>query len=1395
MNSGRARGSAFLSWKQPLRRWAKTVLLTSATLLLLGLAAPRLPLGPGLFQSASALPASQAMGSPTGSASQTRGDVLPGLDPSREPTQFNLDVWTEREGLPQNFVNSLAQTQDGYLWLGGERGLVRFDGTRFSVFTPENTPGLSSAWIKTLYADADGTLWIGTGGGGLIQYRDGTFQGVGEPEGLAGRRVSAIARDTHGDLWIGTEGAGLFRKDGEGTFHHWDTSSGLSHDFITDLSADPNGAIWIGTPTGLNRMRGDQLRSWDQESGLPDPRVQSVLAEDDGSVWVGTAGGGLFRRDGEVFRPFDASGELAGTFVFSLFRDRQGALWVGTNGSGLFRIWDGEVARLTDDTGFPSNLVWEVLEDREGNLWVGAAAAGLIRLQDGLFETFGDPEGLSMEVALPVLEDEEGGIWVGTPGRGVNRIRDGVVTPLPSIAGLSEQIILSLAQDVDGAIWVGTVSGGVTRLTEDAVETFGPADGLSPNQITVTFVDSQGTFWLGSPGRGLEAWRPETGVTRSFGLDQGLPDTFVGTVAEDGDGRLWVGTRNGLARIDGDDVAAFGTTDGLPHATVHSLYEDESGAMWVATMGGLAHIREDRITPLGPEAGLPGTELMAVIEDELGYLWLTSNQGVTRVSRAQLEAFMDGSGDPAQPHQFGRADGLRSAEANGGIHPAILRASDGSIWFPTMAGAVRVDPADLERPTLPLRPIVEAVVLPDRSVPGHTAVNLPAGHRTLEFQFSAPTFIGADQVGFRYRLDGFDEDWVIPTERRAAYYTNLPPGRYTFRVQARGRDGNWGETEATVSVTLAPHFWERRSVQLSGALLLLLMGGIGYRYRIRALEEREGRLLKVVRQREQTEAALRRSEERLRLALDAGQMGTWEWNLDTGQVHWSQGVEEFFGPSPGSMNRLQEHLDQWIEPGDLARFRRAIRAVMDQREEEIQMDFAVSGPDGERRQVEIRGRWVDEENGHSRRIMGVAADVTALIETQRALRSREEELRQAQKMEAVGQLAGGVAHDFNNLLSVIGGNARLALHTLEADHPAKEDLLEIRKAGDRAATLTQQLLAFSRKQILQPRLLYLNEIIRNVDRMLSSLLRDNVKLKFELEPELGPVRVDEGGVEQILVNLILNAQDAMPEGGSVTIGTRNEAPLPQNSETRDDQDTPDAVRYRPHAVLFVSDTGQGMDEETRRRIFEPFFTTKEVGKGTGLGLASVYGIVKQSGGSVEAESQVGQGTTLRIRFPQIQETLEVGEGELSGDPFTEDWDPTKVDLTAPGGTERILLVEDNDPVRQVLRRILESYGYQVLEAPGGEEALELYHSLDNPVDLLLTDVVMPGMGGPELASVIREFNPHIPVLLISGHSEELVTTMAGRNPGVRFLPKPFTPGHLARQLRLTLETSSAERPG
>jgi PAS domain S-box-containing protein len=395
--------------------------------------------------------------------------------------------------------------------------------------------------------------------------------------------------------------------------------------------------------------------------------------------------------------------------------------------------------------------------------------------------------------------------------------------------------------------------------------------------------------------------------------------------------------------------------------------------------------------------------------------------------------------------------------------------------------------------------------------------------------------------------------------------------------------------------------------------------------------------------------------------------------------------------------------------------------------------------------------------------LAVVRDVTAA-------KTLEEQLRQAQKLEAVGQLAGGVAHDFNNMMSAVVGFSELVLARLEEGHPQRRHVEEIRRAGERASEMTHQLLAFSRKQMLQPRVLDLNAVVAEGDKLLRRLIGEDIELVSVLDPELGLIEADPGQLEQVLVNMAVNARDAIPEGGKLTIETANV-----------ELDGDYALRYLdvepgPYVLLAVSDTGVGMDPETKARIFEPFFTTKEEGKGTGLGLATVHGIVKQSGGDIGVYSEPGRGTTFKIYLPRVPAPVEQPElGAARERP--------------PRGSETILLVEDEELVRNLEREALEASGYTVLEAQSARHALEIAQAHQGAIDLLLTDVVMPELSGRELAELLAPQRPEMRILYASGYADDAIVRHGVLEPEIAFLPKPLTPGSLGRKVRDVLDAA------
>jgi two-component system cell cycle sensor histidine kinase/response regulator CckA len=504
------------------------------------------------------------------------------------------------------------------------------------------------------------------------------------------------------------------------------------------------------------------------------------------------------------------------------------------------------------------------------------------------------------------------------------------------------------------------------------------------------------------------------------------------------------------------------------------------------------------------------------------------------------------------------------------------------------------------------------------------------------------------------------------------------------------------------------------------------------------------------------EQALRRSEARYRSLVQSSVYGIYRSSLEGRFLDVNPALITMLGyGSAEELLMLDPEKDVFAQPEEHARlideFKRSGRL------DGIEMKW--KRKDARTITVRISGRAVSSADEPADVLEAIAEDVT----DRRAL---EDQFRQAQKMEAVGRLAGGVAHDFNNLLMVISGYAEVMLAKLVEEHPLRDKAVAIQQASDRATTLTRQLLAFSRKQLLELKVVDVNTIVEDMERLLRPLIGENVRLSTKLAPEAGHTRADAGQLEQVLMNLVVNAKDAMPKGGKLTICTENIV----LDETHRREQT--FIRPGNYVVLSVSDTGMGMNKETQSRIFEPFFTTKEKGKGTGLGLSTVYGIVKQTGGYVMVQSEEGRGTTFQIYLPRVEEAAEIHAAPVA--------------RAAVGGTETVLLVEDEESVRQLVRETLISKGYRVIEAEHGEAGLAAAAKHQGKIDLVITDVVMPGMGGRELVKQLTQTRPETRVLYLSGYTEDAIVSEGTIESGTAFLQKPFTLQNLSRKVREVL---------
>ncbi len=785
------------------------------------------------------------------------GGAALALDKDKALTQFVLDLWGIEDGLPQISVHAVARTRDGYLWIGTQEGLVRFDGAAFRIYDRSNTPGLGHDSIWVLHEDRRGTLWIGTYGGGLTAMRDGAFTTFTTKEGLPSDIVRTLREDRSGALWVGTDTSGLARiEDGKVTTFARD--QGLPDDRVNSIAEDADGALWIGTDgSGLIRFQDQRTARFTTRQGLPDDEVNALLVDRGGRLWVGT-NGGLARFSDGVFTRFTKRDGLPHDWVNGVLEDRDGAIWVATIG-GLCRMKDGRFETLTARDGLPNDLILTLFEDRDGTLWFGTAGAGLGRLKDGPIAAYGPPEGLSYEIMSPILEDRSGTLWVGTYGGGLNRLRDGRWTSFRTRDGLPDDAVTALLEDRSGTFWVGTRRGlcqwAGTRFR--AVSDVGAA---SRAPVRALEEGRDGSLWIGTYGAGVI--RLQEGRVSSYGRDRGLSHEYVQLIREDSRGVLWVGTDGGgLHRLDGDRFTSVSGTGGAA-TFINSMHEDPDGRLWVGT-DGLCLVRGDSLTCFGPREGLFDDIVFAILDDGLGNLWFSCNKGIYRVAQRDLNDLAAGRRKSITSVAYGRADGMRSVECNAGVQPPGWRTRDGMLWFPTAQGAVRLDPrrAAVEVSAPPL--VIEQALVDRREVDPRRVAELPPGRGDLEFHYAALDLGDAHRVAYRYRLEGFDDDWIAAGARRAAYYTNVPPGRYRFQVTAARADGAWQDAGTAFAFTLRPRFRQTAAFYALIALATLLAAWAAYLLRIRRLTARHEELQSLVRERTQS---LLEANERLEAA-------------------------------------------------------------------------------------------------------------------------------------------------------------------------------------------------------------------------------------------------------------------------------------------------------------------------------------------------------------------------------------------------------------------------------------------------------------------------------------------------------------------------------------------------
>ncbi len=745
------------------------------------------------------------------------------LDPNRSLSEFAIQLWLTESGLPQNTIQAITQTRDGYIWIGTQEGLARYNGVGFVIFDRENTTQFKSNDIRTLIGDRSGSLWIGTSFG-LIRYKDGSFTSFTRSEGLPDNTVNALAEDQSGTIWIAT-GNGLARY-ANNSIEPVPTINAN----IQTLLLDSSGVLWLGTGTGVVSFQNNAVvdrKAAHQLSGLS---VTSAVQDSSGRLWFGT-NDGLFSVKGDEVESYGTDNGLRDEQINFLLADREGSIWIGSSG-GLARLRSNGPFNLSWAENLSSNLILSMFEDREGSLWIGTEAGGLNLIRDKKFTTFTTKQGLANDVIKAIYQDASGAIWIGTNGGGVSVVKDGQVKNYSTNDGLSSNVVLSLYGDNKGTIWIGTPDG-LNEFKNGRFTTLTVADGLSSDLVRSIYFDRNGVLWVGTRN-GLN--RIKDGHFTRFTMREGLANDFIGSILEDSKGTLWVGTLGGLSEFKDEKFTNFTTKHGLSNDVITALHEDGQQNIWIGTNGGgLNRFNNGRFTSYTTRQGLLDNVIYRIMEDSEKNLWFSSPKGIFKISLNELNELAEGRLQNLNTTPYGTSDGMLTRECSGGGYPAGWQGVDGKLWFPTIKGVAMIDPVNAHFNSQPPPVVIEQVRIDDKDVPSTGAVQLAPGTTRLDFYYAALSFIAPNKVKFKYRLEGFDPDWIEGSARRA-FYTNLKPGNYRFHVVAANNDGVWNMEGAVFEFYLKPHFYQTYWFYALVILLLGLTVWMIYHLRVRRMK-------------------------------------------------------------------------------------------------------------------------------------------------------------------------------------------------------------------------------------------------------------------------------------------------------------------------------------------------------------------------------------------------------------------------------------------------------------------------------------------------------------------------------------------------------------------------------
>ncbi len=742
------------------------------------------------------------------------------IDPRRELSQYIRDRWGSAKGFPGGQVYAITQTGDGYLWIGAEKGLVRFDGINFRLFHQANTPLLPVGPVRGLVTDAQGALWIHLGGPRILRYSDGKFEDVSSTLEREEPAVTAMARGANGDVLLSALVNGTLRYSG-GKFVRLAAPAELPNFLVISLAESPDGKVWLGT-RNLGLFYSTQGTMSNIGKPLPDRKINCLLPISNEELWIGTDNG-VVRWNGVEVTTAGLSAALTHVQALTMIKDRDANVWVGTN-NGLIRI-SPQGAVAFSKRGNDSLPVTALFEDREGNLWAGTSQ-GIERLRECVFVTYSAGDGIPAENNGPVYLDSTSRVWFGPAAGGLYSLKDQKVERVNS-AGLQNDVIYSIDGDSTG-LWIGRQKGGLTHLSykDGSYKTYTEAQGLAQNSVYAVHQNRDGSVWAGTLSGGVSQF--SNGKFRNYTTRDGLASNTIAAIVESADGTMWFATPNGLSALSEGNWRTFKVKDGLPSDRVNCFFEDPAGLLWVGTDSGPAFFESGRFqTPATVPASLR-EQILGMVADDKRSLWIATANHVLRVPHDKLR---NGQLAETEVTEFGVADGLPGSE---GVRRtrSVTHDPSGLIWFSLSSGLSVVDPSRLERSSAPAIVHINSLAADGSPVELSGSIRIPSARQRIVFSFVGLSLAIPERVKFRYKLDGFDHDWSGPVSAGEAIYTNLSPRSYRFHVMASNSDGSWNSAVASVGFEIAPAFWQTWWFRVSGLVALGLIALAFYRIRL-----------------------------------------------------------------------------------------------------------------------------------------------------------------------------------------------------------------------------------------------------------------------------------------------------------------------------------------------------------------------------------------------------------------------------------------------------------------------------------------------------------------------------------------------------------------------------------